>query len=285
MTGSASASRWSRARTSSPACSSGRTCRPASMRSASSRRPTMCSATRRRGERGELIWLEHGDERATTRRSASSTVATTSLRPRSGSRALADAAGRRLSGSLRQPSADRGPPMNVREAIERPDSCRSPARPFSTPARPAGSAPRRRCSSCAPAPGSSRSTMIIARSRRLLERAAGERLDGLVMCEAGPFRTSRSCAAGSTPARPRPAASTSSSTMPRSIPSKPFEQFTIEEHPGGPARQCRCRHRLRAGRPAAHAAKGLGPHRQRDHRSPSMAAGPTLRPMCSRRAR
>ena len=62
---------WSRpARASSPASSSGRTTRPASTRWASSPRPTTSSASRSREERGEAIWLEHGEERSYTTRMA-----------------------------------------------------------------------------------------------------------------------------------------------------------------------------------------------------------------------
>ena len=75
---------WSRpASASSPASSSGRTTRPASTRWASSPRPTTSSASRSREERGELIWLEHGEERSYTTRMAVLDGARRRSRPRS----------------------------------------------------------------------------------------------------------------------------------------------------------------------------------------------------------
>ena len=71
LTAGAAWASWSRpARASSRASSSGRTIRPATTRWGSSPRPTTSSASRSREERGELIWLEHGEERSYTTRMA-----------------------------------------------------------------------------------------------------------------------------------------------------------------------------------------------------------------------
>ena len=97
----------------------------------------------------------------------------------------------------------------------------------------------------------------------LLERAAGERLDGLVMCEADLSNLAE--------LRSRLDASQAENRrlrrrhqQCRDLSREAVRAVHDRGVPGGPARQCRCRHRLRAGRPSAHAAKGLGPHHQRD---------------------
>ena len=226
-------------------------------------------------ERGEMIWLEHGESAAYDALfrildGADAIAATRSAHPRH-----RRPAGGRLSRRPRAPTSDRRP-LNGR----RPST--STDRP-STPAPPAASGWRRRSPSC------EAGATVVAIDNDPAKVAALEAAAQTAPRAAdGPARSTSPISPalrrelGASPAES--AASTSSSTMPRSILPKPFEEFTIEEH------QAVQRINVDAGIVCVQAAL---PHMREPARaasstspaSPSRAAGPTCRPTCRRRRR
>ena len=150
-------------------------------------------------------------------------------------------------------------------------------RTFCSPALPAASAPTAPCPTCAPAPACCASTSTRPRSRHLGTGRAAIEQDGLAI-ERLDLGDLGSLERGLAALVAREGRIRHRHQQRGDLPSKPFEDFTLAELPGGAAGQCRGRRGLRPGRSAGHARTGAGAGSSTSPASRSMAAGPISAP-------